>query len=99
LADFKNPQAPIKFYSFPPHEQGHFFCGECGAAPFTASVRENGDLGISVNFNCVDFGDPQAGVDWRRTLTEKGRVEYWGMKNVDHSWEALRKEPWEDGAW
>jgi hypothetical protein len=99
LADFKNPQAPIKFYSFNQHEIGHYFCSNCGAAPFTASLEENGDLDISVNLNCVDFGTPEAGVDFRKMLTEKGRVEYWGTKNIIHGWDELKKEPWDDGAW
>ena len=50
----KTPEDAMKHYSFNTHRIRHFFCPECGSAPFGMGTDGKGNAMVAVNVRCLE---------------------------------------------
>ena len=49
----KTPEADMSHYSFNQHRIKHYFCPECGCAPFGMGAGKDGKLMAAINLRCL----------------------------------------------
>lgn len=56
----KTPESAMAHYEFNKHRIKHYFCPECGCAPFGMGAGKDGKLMVAVNLRCLQGIDPKA---------------------------------------
>jgi len=53
----KSPETAMKFYTFNKHRIRHYFCPDCGSAPFGLGADGKGREMVAVNIRCLEGVD------------------------------------------
>ncbi|MGH8280274.1 MAG: GFA family protein [Gammaproteobacteria bacterium] len=53
----KTPESAMKFYTFNKHKIRHYFCPECGCAPFGMGADDKGNQMAAINVRCLEGVD------------------------------------------
>ena len=56
----KTPEADMRFYTFNTHKIRHYFCPDCGSAPFGMGKDGKGNPVVAVNVRCLGEVDLKA---------------------------------------
>jgi hypothetical protein len=49
----KTPESDMSYYSFNKHHIKHYFCPNCGCAPFGMGAGKDGKSMVAVNLRCL----------------------------------------------
>jgi len=66
----KTPEAELSHYTFNKHRIKHYFCPQCGCAPFGMSAGKDGKLMAAINVRCL----PEVDVAALKTRSFDGRA-------------------------
>jgi hypothetical protein len=50
----KTPESALRFYTFNKHRIRHYFCPDCGAAPFGMGKDGKGNEMVAINIRCLE---------------------------------------------
>lgn len=56
----KTPEGNMAHYTFNTHRIKHYFCPNCGSAPFGMGKGKDGAVSVAVNVRCLEGVDPRA---------------------------------------
>lgn len=53
----ETPESDMKYYSFNKHKIKHYFCPNCGCAPFGMGADDKGNEMVAINVRCLEGVD------------------------------------------